>query len=89
VARSRDEGVSRAHVDFDPILRADAYSTREHVTDVLLGLVGGERLDVLRPPPAWSVDAPADRDLSQLDGSSLTVVEEGPLVVRSVEAFRR
>jgi len=74
VAGSGDERLSWANVNFGSASRADAHPTRDHVSDVLVRLLSGERLDVLRPPPTRSVDAPTDRDVSQVNGPSFTVV---------------
>jgi hypothetical protein len=86
---SGDERLSGANVDFYPVLRADPHSTRDHVTNVLVRLLSGERLNVLRPPPAWSVEASADRDVSELDCDSFALVEKRPFGVGRVETLRR
>jgi hypothetical protein len=88
VAGSGYERFSRANFDFCAVLRPNTHPTRDHVSDVFGRLILRERLDVLRPSPAGSVDAPPNRDLAQVDGPAFTLVEKRPRVVREVETLR-
>ena len=88
VAGSGYERFSRANFDFCAVLRPNTHSTRDHVSNVFSRLILRERLDVLRPSPARSVDAPPNRDLAQVDGPAFTLVEKRPRVIREVETLR-
>ena len=72
------EHVARADLDLRAVVADDLHAARDHVADVMhLAALGSlERLDVVRPAPAWLERAEPHGARGELDELDLTVVDE-------------